>query len=204
VQRRGQHQDHRARPDLHHFPAPIAGLDRLFDQVAIMSAHSPKKEAAVLGPFMVAEYKAGSSVLLRRNPNYWKKDSQGRRLPYLDAIRLDIQPNRDVEMLRFKRGELDLINVLDSDYFDRLAASSPGSRARCRRLARFRFHVVQPGGERSHSRIQARLVPLRQFPARDFPSHQSRRSEPRGLQQSRPARRRPGFARQQSSGSTAS
>src|SRR5260221_4806309 len=29
-------------------------------------------------------------------------------------------------MLRFKRGELDLINVLDSDYFDRLAASSPG------------------------------------------------------------------------------
>jgi peptide/nickel transport system substrate-binding protein len=108
------------------FAAPIAGLDRLFDQVAIMSAHSPKKEAAVLGPFMVAEYKAGSSILLSRNPNYWKKDSQGRRLPYLDSIRLDIQPNRDVEMLRFKRGELDLINVLDSDYFDRLAASSPG------------------------------------------------------------------------------
>ncbi len=107
------------------FAAPIAGLDRLFDQVAIMSAHSPKKETAVLGPFMVAEYKAGSSVLLRRNPNYWKKDSQGRRLPYLDSIRLDIQPNRDVEMLRFKRGELDLINALDSDYFDRLAASSP-------------------------------------------------------------------------------
>jgi peptide/nickel transport system substrate-binding protein len=108
------------------FPAPIAGLDRLFDQVAIMSAHSPKKEGAVLGPFMVAEYKAGSSVLLQRNPNYWKKDPQGRRLPYLDSIRLDIQANRDVEMLRFKRGELDLINVLDSDYFDRLAASSPG------------------------------------------------------------------------------
>ena len=109
------------------FPAPLAGLDRLFDQVAIMSAHSssPKKEAAVLGPFMVAEYKAGSSVLLRRNPNYWKKDSQGRRLPHLDSIRLDIQPNRDVEMLRFKRGELDLINVIDSDYFDRLAATSP-------------------------------------------------------------------------------
>src|ERR1700691_6071470 len=107
------------------FPAPIAGLDRLFDQVAIMSAHSPRKEAAVLGPFMVAEYKAGSSVLLRRNPNYWKKDLQGRRLPYLDSIRLDIQSNRDVEMLRLKRGEIDLINVIDSDYFDRLAASSP-------------------------------------------------------------------------------
>jgi peptide/nickel transport system substrate-binding protein len=107
------------------FPAPLAGIERLFDQVAIMSTHSPKKEAAVLGPFVVAEYKAGSSVLLRRNPNYWKKDSQGHRLPYLDSIRLDIQANRDVEMLRFKRGELDLINSIDSDYFDRLAASSP-------------------------------------------------------------------------------
>jgi peptide/nickel transport system substrate-binding protein len=108
------------------FPAPIAALDRLFDQVAIMSAHSPKREAAVLGPFMVSEYKAGSSILLRRNPNYWKKDLQGHRLPYLDSIRLDIQSNRDVEMLRFKRGELDLINVIDSDYFDRLSAGSPG------------------------------------------------------------------------------
>jgi len=108
------------------FPAPVAGLDRLFDQVAILSSTSSKKEAAVLGPFMVAEFKPGASVLLKRNPNYWKKNSQGNRLPYLDSIRLDIQPNRDIEMLRFKRGELDLINSLDSEYFDRLAAASPG------------------------------------------------------------------------------
>jgi peptide/nickel transport system substrate-binding protein len=107
------------------FPAQVAGLDRLFDQVAILSEHSSKKEMAVLGPFMVADYKPGSSVLLKRNPNYWKTDDQGRKLPYLDSIRLDIQPNRDVEMLRFKRGELDLINSLDSEYFDKLAATSP-------------------------------------------------------------------------------
>jgi peptide/nickel transport system substrate-binding protein len=107
------------------FPAAVAGLDRLFDQVAIVSAHSPKKEMAVLGPFVVADYKAGASVLLKRNPTYWKSDAQGRKLPYLDSIELDIQPNRDVEMLRFKRGEIDLINALDSEYFDKLAATSP-------------------------------------------------------------------------------
>ncbi|HEX4783703.1 MAG TPA: ABC transporter substrate-binding protein [Candidatus Sulfotelmatobacter sp.] len=107
------------------FPAPVAGLDRQFDQVAILSAHSAKKEMAVLGPFMVADYKPGATVLLKRNPNYWKTDAQGRKLPYLDAIQLDIQPNRDVEMLRFKRGEVDLINSLDSEYFDKLAATSP-------------------------------------------------------------------------------
>jgi len=107
------------------FPAPVAGLDRQFDQVAILSSHSPKKEMAVLGPFMVADYKAGSSVLLKRNPNYWKSDSQGHKLPYLDEIQLDIQPNRDVEMLRFKRGEIDLINSLDSEYFDKIGSTSP-------------------------------------------------------------------------------
>ncbi len=107
------------------FPAPVAGLDRQFDQVAILSAHSPKKEMAVLGPFMVADYKPGATVLLVRNPNYWKTDAQGKKLPYLDSIRLDIQPNRDVEMLRFKRGEVDLINSLDSEYFDKLWQIAP-------------------------------------------------------------------------------
>jgi peptide/nickel transport system substrate-binding protein len=107
------------------FPAPVAGLDRLFDQVAILSERSSKREMAVLGPFMLADYKPGATVLLKRNPNYWKTDEQGHKLPYLDSIRMDIQPNRDVEMLRFKRGELDLINSLDSEYFDKLAATAP-------------------------------------------------------------------------------
>jgi len=107
------------------FPAPVATLDRQFDGVAMMSARSPKKEMAVLGPFMVADYKPGATVLLKKNPNYWKTDAQGRKLPYLDSIQLDIQSNRDVEMLRFKRGEIDLINSLDSEYFDKLAATNP-------------------------------------------------------------------------------
>jgi peptide/nickel transport system substrate-binding protein len=107
------------------FPAPVAGLERLFDQVAILSAHSPKKEMAVLGPFYVADYAPGSYVLLRRNTNYWKKDKDGKSLPYLESIRLDIQRNRDIELLRFRRGEIHLINALDAEYFDRLQKEMP-------------------------------------------------------------------------------
>jgi len=107
------------------FPAPVAGLERLFDQVAILSAHSPKKEMAVLGPFYVAEYKAGSYVLLQKNPNYWKRDAQGHPLPYIDSVRLDIQRNRDIELLRFRRGELQLINRLDAEQFERLQHENP-------------------------------------------------------------------------------
>jgi peptide/nickel transport system substrate-binding protein len=107
------------------FPAPIAGLDRLFDQVAIMSAKSPQKELAVLGPYFVGENKAGSYLILKRNPNYGEKDPSGRPLPYIESVRLDVQQNRDIEMLRLTRGEIHFINSLDAEYFDKVVAQDP-------------------------------------------------------------------------------
>jgi peptide/nickel transport system substrate-binding protein len=109
------------------FPAPVAGLERLFDQVAIVSAHSPQKEIAVLGPFYVSEYKPGLYLELKRNPNYWKHDTQGRALPYVDGIHLDIQRNREIELLRFRRGELHLISRLEAESFQDLEKDDSGA-----------------------------------------------------------------------------
>jgi peptide/nickel transport system substrate-binding protein len=102
------------------FSAPVAGLELLFDQLAISPARPVQPESAVLGPFVLAEHKGGQYVLLRRNPNYWKSDPDGKKLPYLDSIRLDIQANREIELLRFRRGELHLVDKLDPDAFERL------------------------------------------------------------------------------------
>jgi peptide/nickel transport system substrate-binding protein len=104
------------------FPSPVAGLERLFDQVGIISKRSPKKEMATLGPFYVAEYKPGFELHLSRNPYYWKRDQQGRRLPRLDSVRLSIQQNRDMELIRFQRGELDLMTTVSPETFDQLQA----------------------------------------------------------------------------------
>ncbi len=109
------------------FPGAVASLAAQFDQIAILSSRSQHKESAVLGAFHVAEYKPGAYVLLRRNPNYWKQDSNGRHLPYLDSIRLDIQQNRELELLRFRRGELDIVNKLDPEMYDRLSSETPRS-----------------------------------------------------------------------------
>lgn len=109
------------------FPGPVAALASQFDQVAVLSAHAKHIESAVLGPFVLADYKPGAYVLLRRNPNYWKRDADGRQLPYLDSIRLEIEQNRELELLRFRRSELDLINKLDPEMYDRLAAEMPRS-----------------------------------------------------------------------------
>jgi peptide/nickel transport system substrate-binding protein len=107
------------------FPEPVAGVARLFDQVAILSHLSPIKQRAALGPFRIAEHKPGSYFLLERNANYWKAEN-GRRLPYLDRVRIDILQNRELELLRFKQGQIHFISGIDADLYEQLAAQDRG------------------------------------------------------------------------------
>jgi peptide/nickel transport system substrate-binding protein len=102
------------------FPSAIAGLARLFDQVAILKSAPAGYAFPVLGPFRVSSYRAGRDIVLARNPSFWKTAPNGRRLPYVDAIRIVIQQNRDLEFDRFLRGELDLINSLEPTHFKQL------------------------------------------------------------------------------------
>lgn len=153
------------------FPAPVAALASQFDQVAILSAHSPAKESAVLGPFVVGDYKPGSYLVLRRNPNYWKRDANGKPLPYLDSIRLEIQQNRELELLRFRRGELDIVNKLDPDMYDRLAAEIPHS-------------VVDAGPSLDWETVffnQVAAAPLPEYKRRWFRSDDFRRAVSEGI-----------------------
>lgn len=114
------------------FPNPVAGMERFFDQAPVVSPRAlalaaQPAQMPVAGPYRVAEYKAGSHLLLVRNPYYWKKDAGGRAMPYLDRIRISIQQNRDLEMLRFLRGELDFVAPVDAESFDRLAGRTPAA-----------------------------------------------------------------------------
>ncbi len=107
------------------FPQPVAALERLFDEIPIVSSQSKSSEAS-LGPFRLAQRQPGVFLLLGRNPLYWKLDRSGRRLPYLDAIKLEVVTNREIELARFHRGELHIISPLDAELFDRIKADSPG------------------------------------------------------------------------------
>lgn len=113
------------------FERPIAGVERLFDEIAISPARMAGKadSSTVLGPFAVAEQRAGEYVLLKRNPNYWKKDDTGHQLPYLDAVRLNVLSNRDTELLRFRRGEVQLIDKMLPDTYEQLhSEEAPSAR----------------------------------------------------------------------------
>ncbi|HKR31752.1 MAG TPA: ABC transporter substrate-binding protein [Terriglobales bacterium] len=111
------------------FEHPIAGLERLFDEIAISPARVAGKadSSVVLGPFSVAEQRAGEYVLLNRNPYYWKKDSAGHQLPYLNAIRMYVLSNRDTELIRFRQGDIHLIDGLPPDLYEQLHSEDSGA-----------------------------------------------------------------------------
>jgi peptide/nickel transport system substrate-binding protein len=138
------------------FSAAVAGVELLFDQLAISSANSAAPQRAVLGPFVVADYKAGQYVLLRRNPHYWQTDPGGNKLPYIDSIRLDIQANRDTELFRFRRGELHFVDKLDPEVFDRLRKEMPSA-------------AVDAGAS-----LDSELLWFNQFPDAPFPPYKLR------------------------------
>ncbi len=108
------------------YAKPKPDIDRLFDSLSIVPSRTAALPASS-GPFFVAEYKPGNYVRLARNPYYWKRDPAGKRLPYLDSIRIDIQPNREIEVTRFLRGDLHLIDKMDPEDFDRVARREPAA-----------------------------------------------------------------------------
>ncbi len=63
-----------------------------------------------MGPFVVGKYYQGDMVILEKNPYYWRFDSSGFRLPYLDRIFVKISASMEQCLLRFEAGELDVYN----------------------------------------------------------------------------------------------
>ncbi|MGQ9677555.1 MAG: ABC transporter substrate-binding protein [Chloroflexota bacterium] len=60
-----------------------------------------------LMPWKVVEAKVGEKMVLERNPYYWKVDSQGNQLPYLDGIDITIMKDPEVMKLKAIAGEID-------------------------------------------------------------------------------------------------
>jgi peptide/nickel transport system substrate-binding protein len=108
-----------------HLPKRVIGIENVFDEIAIEPADRPSEGRVTSGPFTVSDYKRGQYVRLSRNPNYWRRDAAGAKLPYLSGIRLDVLNNREKEVSLFQRGDYDLIDSLPPDYYGLLAKKNP-------------------------------------------------------------------------------
>jgi peptide/nickel transport system substrate-binding protein len=68
---------------------------------------------AGLGPFMLTAYVPGQRMTLSRNPHYWRTDSAGGALPYLDSLVVEFVRSQDAEILRMQAGTIDLMTQAD-------------------------------------------------------------------------------------------
>lgn len=108
------------------FAAAPSGWERRFSQLPVLSARSFASDRPMgLGPFVLAARKPGVMLEFKRNPRYWRTGPGGRALPYADGVELLIQANADTELLRLERGEIDFINRVSPDVYQRLAARQP-------------------------------------------------------------------------------
>lgn len=139
------------------FSAPYAAAERAFDSVAMLPRHllekdfqqgtigqvwgmnvSPDKIAG-MGPFRLRQVVPGEKIVLEKNPNYWKTDSKGQRLPYLDELTILIIPSQDAQLVRFQAGDTNVISDLSGEDF---AALQPEQQKR-----QFKLYDVGPGLE---------------------------------------------------------
>jgi peptide/nickel transport system substrate-binding protein len=127
-----------------HFAKPYGVGERVFDGLAILPRHllektyqegklgqigslsTPANQWAGLGPFRLKEYVAGQRLILESNPYYWKTDTRGHRLPYLNELVFLFVPSADAQVLRFQSGETDVISRLGAENFSVLARQQRG------------------------------------------------------------------------------
>jgi peptide/nickel transport system substrate-binding protein len=58
------------------------------------------------------------ALVLKKNPRYFEKDSNGTRLPYLDGIKITFLQNKATEFLEFQQKRLDFVNEIDPSFKD--------------------------------------------------------------------------------------
>jgi peptide/nickel transport system substrate-binding protein len=75
------------------------------------------EEMAGLGAFLLKEYVPGQRMVLERNRNYWKKDSNGKRLPYLAELTFVFVPNEDAQVIKFQSAETHVVERVSADNF---------------------------------------------------------------------------------------
>jgi len=70
------------------------------------------------GPFQLKYWDEGQAMVLEKNPHYWERDSAGKMLPYLDAVKISFYDNKATEFLEFRQGRLSFINDIDPSFKD--------------------------------------------------------------------------------------
>lgn len=72
------------------------------------------------GPFYFKRWEENTKLVFRRHQNYFERDSNGKSLPYLEAVSITFLPDKQSEFLQFAQGNIDFVSGLDASYKDEI------------------------------------------------------------------------------------
>ena len=76
--------------------------------------HEPEKLVGT-GPFRIRSYRPGERIVYEANPHYWRADTAGQRLPYIDYLILRFVPDQNTQTILFATGQTDYAAISPSD-----------------------------------------------------------------------------------------
>jgi ABC-type transport system substrate-binding protein len=108
------------------FPKPVASAEPYFVNLGVLPQHilgddlkagklaedwkvdSDPTKIVTSGPFIVTASKPGERIEYSRNPHYYKKDSAGTQLPYLDNVTIVVVTDPNNTFAQLSQGGLDI------------------------------------------------------------------------------------------------
>ena len=84
--------------------------------ITTWGTNTDPSKIVVNGPYKIESYTPGQRLVFQRNPYYWRKDSQGNQLPYIDRIVWQVIESTDTAVLQFRSQGLDVIEVSPENF----------------------------------------------------------------------------------------
>jgi oligopeptide transport system substrate-binding protein len=72
------------------------------------------------GPFKMVAWEEGQAMVLQKNEQYFETDGNGKRLPYIDGVKISFFDSKATEFLEFQQHRLDFINDIDASFKDEI------------------------------------------------------------------------------------
>lgn len=79
--------------------------------LTLWGTDTPPDQIITNGPYIIDSYTPGQRLVFKANPHYWHKDETGADLPRIQRIIMQIIESDTNQMIRFRSGELDNMNV---------------------------------------------------------------------------------------------
>lgn len=108
------------------FPKPVASFENYLINLSVLPEHAlkadfdagklsgswkinaPPETIVSSGPFVVSKNNPTQRIEFLRNPHYYKTDSKGTQLPYLDKLNVEVLEDANKTFVELSRGAVDL------------------------------------------------------------------------------------------------